>query len=119
MTNKLTTDWEDLDLEALTPPHPHFELHAKLGFLCRPLTAPQFTNVRWAALNGDPGDAYEKAIAYAVRDWRGVYKNGEPVKFSQKSIAQLLEDARLQEFFGDLSKRICERSILTEDETKN
>lgn len=119
MTSKLTTDWVDIDLDELSPPHPHFELQGKVGFLCKPLNSPQFTNVRWAALNGDPGDAYQKAIAYAVRDWRGIQKKGEPVKFSARALEQLMADARLQEFFGELSERICQRSILTEEETKN
>lgn len=119
MTSKLTTDWVDLDFDPLDPPHPHFTFQDKVGFLCKPLTAPQFLNATATAQAGLPGDAAAMMIRDAVRDWRGVYRNGEPVKFSAKALGQFFEDARLIEFMGELGKSIGQRSILTEDETKN
>lgn len=119
MTSKLTTDWEDIDIDALDPPHPHFTFDGKLGFLCKPLTAPQFLNATSTAQSGMHGDAAMMMIRDAVRSWRGVYKNGEPVQFSSRALDKFFEDARLIEFMGELGKRIGQRSILTEEETKN
>lgn len=116
MTKKLTTDWVDLDFKPLNPPHPHFEFAEKLGFLCKPLGSVQWLNVKSSDM---VGDAAGLAIRYALRDWRGISRNGEPVKFSLAEVEKLFEDARLVELLADLCRRICDRSMLHEDEAKN
>ena len=104
LTKKLITDWVDVE---------HKE--EKLGFFCAPLTAPQYMNCSQAMA----GDAAIMAIRYAVRDWRGITKEGAPLKFTPRNLESLFADASLIELLGELGGKIIERSILTEEERKN
>lgn len=115
-SKKLVPEWIDIeDLPSLAPGHPHFEFSGALGFLCAPLTAPQYLNCSQAM----PGDAGILSIRYAAREWRGIEQNGRPVRCTPRNIDLLFADARLIELLGELSGKIIGRSILSEDELKN
>lgn len=104
LSKKIVPGWVDIEYEG-----------EKLEFLCAPLTAPQYLNCSQAM----EGDASIMAIRYAVRDWRGFTRNGEPVKFSQRELDTLFSDVRRIDLLGELGSRILVRSTPSEQERKN
>mgnify|MGYP001028135057 FL=1 len=113
LTKKLTPQWVDIEHEGET-----------LGFLCAPLTAEQSLNVRmeYDVASGEmTGTGLMMAVRYAVRDWRGITENGEPVRCSPAALDRLFSrgDASMSLLLQKLGAEIVKRTWLTEAEQKN
>lgn len=91
-----------------------------LRFLCAPLTPPQKLSVGAMCESAETfGEGCMAAVRYAVRDWQGITRKGEPVPFSRAALEQFFTGPELVSVLLALAGQIITRSTLSEDERKN
>lgn len=100
---KLEPEWVDID---------------DVGFLCAPLTAAQRVTT-FSLVESDIGEAYARMARYAVKDWRGVTRGGQPVPFSAAALDEFFADGDHGPVLLMLGNKILVRSALSETERKN
>lgn len=107
LAKKLTPQWVEIEHEG-----------EKLEFLCAPLKGSQYLNVYSLIEDGKTGDAALAAVRFAVRDWRGFTRDGEPVPFS-RALIESLDTIEAMPLLTALMTKILSRAELTETERKN
>jgi|SRR5882672_4169279 len=111
LNGKILPQWIDVETDG-----------EKLQFLCAPLTSAQFLNLIPhfnLTVNNWTGDGTLLACKYAVRDWRGITHDGQPVPYTERDLERFFEPMERHTILRGLATQITLRSSLTEIERKN
>lgn len=89
-----------------------------LEFYLHPLTAAQRVTT-FALIENDIGEAFMRMVRYAVKDWRGITRDGKPIAFNPLELETLFAAESSGPLLLILGETIGVRSRLSEPEVKN